>query len=88
MLVGVGTQSAWLGIVVPALAPIFLCTSRHHMATAQLRPDAVVGFALPFVMALSLCYLSVYTPMRAAWYSYGHAAAGLMLGYGRAAACL
>ena len=68
MLVGVGTQSAWLGIVVPALAPIFLCTSRHHMATAQLRPDAVVGFALPFVMALSLCYLSVYTPMRAAWY--------------------
>ena len=68
MLAGVGTQSAWLGIVVPALAPIFLCTSRHHMATAQLRPDAVVGFALPFVMALSLCYLSVYTPMRAAWY--------------------
>ena len=35
--------------------------------SANMRPDAVTAFAIPFVMALSLCYLSVYTPMRAAW---------------------
>ena len=54
--------------MLPALAPVFLCTSRHRMASSRLRPDSMVTFALPFVTALSLSYLSVYTPMRAAWY--------------------
>ena len=40
---------------------------RHRIMSANMRPDAVTAFAIPFVMALSLCYLSVYTPMRAAW---------------------
>ena len=56
------------GVVLPALAPVFLCTSRHRMASSRLRPDSMVTFALPFVTALSLSYLSVYTPMRAVWY--------------------
>ena len=62
-----GVESVALGILLPALAPLCICASRHRIVSSNLRPDAVVIFALPFVMALSLCYLSVYTPMRAAW---------------------
>jgi len=60
-------ESVALGIALPALAPPFLCVAGHRIVNSHLRPDAAVAFALPFVMALSMCYLSVYTPMRAAW---------------------
>ena len=60
-------ESVALGIVLPALAPPFLCVAGRRIVSSHLRPDAAVAFALPFVMALSMCYLSVYTPMRAAW---------------------
>ena len=60
-------QSAWLGLVLPLLTPLALHACRHRATSAAMTADMIVAFAMPFVAALSVSYLSVYTPTHAAW---------------------
>ena len=63
-------ESLWLSQILPAIAPITLCLCRFsadQKHVANITAPAVVSIALPFICALSVCYLSVYTPLHAAW---------------------
>ena len=55
----------WLGLVIPFAAPALLGSCRcSRLKAARLDADRVVLFALPFLAAVSLCYLSMHAPLQ------------------------
>ena len=63
-------ESLWLSQILPAVAPVALCLCRlnaEQKQVANVSAPTVVSLSLPFICALSICYLSVYTPLHAAW---------------------
>lgn len=63
-------ENMWLAQILPALAPVALVICRFNADqkhVTNLSAPTVVSVALPFICALSVCYLSVYTPLHAAW---------------------
>ena len=43
------------------------CILGEQATSAAMTADMIVAFAMPFVAALSVSFLSVYTPVHAAW---------------------
>ena len=60
-------QGGWLGVILPALTPFAIGSCKERARALQLHSHEVVVFALPFLTAIAVCYISVYTPMRMAW---------------------
>ena len=57
-------RNGWVGCLFPFSAPLFLGSCRHKVYAVRLSPDRIMLFAMPFLAAVSLCYLSLHAPLQ------------------------
>ena len=57
-------KGGWLGILLPFFAPILLFLCRSNIRFSEVNSLEVIAFALPFLSAISLAFLCVYSPFQ------------------------